>query len=41
VNHGFEKPLFEEQIGRVMLYSGAGMLAVGAFIISKIVKIEV
>jgi tight adherence protein B len=41
VNHGFEKPLFEEQIGRVMLYAGAGMLATGGFIISKIVKIEV
>jgi tight adherence protein B len=41
VNHGFEKPLFEEQIGRIMLYTGAGMLAVGAFIISRIVKIEV
>jgi tight adherence protein B len=40
-NHGFEKPLFEEQIGRIMLYTGVGMLAVGSFIISKIVKIEV
>jgi tight adherence protein B len=41
VNHGFEKPLFEEPIGHIMLYAGAGMLAVGSFIISKIVKIEV
>jgi tight adherence protein B len=41
VNHGFEKPLFEEEVGRIMLYAGAGMLAVGSFIISKIVKIEV
>jgi tight adherence protein B len=41
LNHGFEKPLFEEQIGRVMLYTGAAMLVVGAFIISRIVKIEV
>jgi tight adherence protein B len=41
VNHGFEKPLFEEPIGHVLLYAGAGMLTVGSFIISKIVKIEV
>lgn len=41
VNHGFEKPLFEEQIGHIMLYTGAGMLAIGGFIISRIVKIEV
>jgi tight adherence protein B len=41
VNHGFEKPLFEEPIGHILLYAGAGMLAVGSFIISKIVKIEV
>jgi tight adherence protein B len=41
VNHGFEKPLFEEPIGHIMLYAGAGMLAVGSLIISKIVKIEV
>jgi tight adherence protein B len=41
VNPGFEKPLFEEPIGHVMLYTGAAMLAIGSFIISKIVKIEV
>jgi tight adherence protein B len=41
VNRGFERPLFEEPIGHTLLYAGAGMLAVGSFIISKIVKIEV
>jgi tight adherence protein B len=41
MNHGFEKPLFEEQIGRIMLYAGACMLCIGSFIISRIVDIEV
>jgi tight adherence protein B len=41
VNPGFEKPLFEEHIGHVLLYSGACMLGFGSFIISRIVKIEV
>lgn len=41
VNHGFEKPLFEDPTGRVMLYAGVGMLAVGALIIRQIVNIEV
>jgi tight adherence protein B len=41
VNPGFERPLFEQPIGRMMLYTGAGMLAIGAFFIRKIVSIEV
>lgn len=41
VNSGFEKPLLEEPIGRTMLYTGAGMLTIGAIIIRKIVDIEV
>jgi tight adherence protein B len=41
VNRGFEEPLFEDPIGRIMLYVGAGMLFVGAMVIRKIVKIEV
>jgi tight adherence protein B len=41
VNRGFEEPLFEDPIGRIMLYVGAGMLVVGGAIIRKIVKIEV
>ena len=41
VNSGFEKPLFDEPAGRVMVYTGAGMLVVGALVIRKIVDIEV
>lgn len=41
VNRGFEKPLFEDPIGHIMLYTGAGMLVVGGLIIRKIVDIEV
>lgn len=41
INPGFEKPLFNEHIGHVMLYAGACMLVLGSFIISRIVKIEV
>jgi tight adherence protein B len=41
VNPGFEKPLFENHTGRIMLYAGAGMLVLGSFVINKIVKIEV
>ena len=41
VNHGFEKPLFEEPMGRMMLYAGGGMLVIGSLIIRKIVDIEV
>jgi tight adherence protein B len=41
INHGFEKPLFTEPIGHIMLYVGGGMLATGSFIISRIVDIEV
>jgi tight adherence protein B len=41
VNPGFEKPLFTDPIGRIMLYCGAGMLVVGGLIIRKIVDIEI
>ena len=41
VNSGFEKPLFEEPLGHIMLYAGAGMLVVGGLLIRKIVNIEV
>jgi len=41
VNHNFEKPLFEDHLGRMMLYAGSGMLVIGSFVISRIVKIEV
>ena len=41
VNSGFEKPLFDEPVGRMMLYTGAGMLFIGALFIRKIVDIEV
>lgn len=40
-NPGFEKPLFEDPFGRILLYCGAGMLAVGTFVISRIVDIKV
>lgn len=41
VNPGFEKPLFTDPTGRIMLYCGCGMLVVGGIVIRKIVNIEV
>jgi tight adherence protein B len=41
VNPGFEKPLFYDPVGKIMLYCGAGMLVLGGLIIRKIVDIEV
>jgi tight adherence protein B len=41
VNPGFEKPLFYDPIGKMLLYCGSGMLVVGTFIVRKIVDIEV
>lgn len=41
VNPGFEKPLFTDPTGRIMLYCGCGMLVVGGLVIRKIVNIEV
>jgi tight adherence protein B len=41
INPGFEKPLFQDHLGRTMLYCGAGMLTVGTLVIRKIVDIKV
>jgi len=41
INPGFEKPLFEDPLGRTMLYCGAGMLTLGTLVIRKIVDIQV
>jgi tight adherence protein B len=41
LNPGYAKPLFHDPLGKKMLYIGAGLIALGGFIISRIVKIEV
>lgn len=41
VNSGFEKPLFNDPVGKIMLYCGMGMLVLGGLTIRKIVDIEV
>jgi tight adherence protein B len=41
VNPGYSSLLFQDPIGRVALYIGGGLMCVGAFVISKIVKVEV
>lgn len=38
---GYARPLFTDPLGRKLLYAGGGMISIGAFIISRIVKIEV
>ena len=41
INPGYAGPLFHDPLGQKMLYAGFGLIAIGGFIISKIVKIEV
>lgn len=41
INPDYAKPLFTDPLGKKMLYTGAGLISVGAFFINKIVKIEV
>lgn len=41
INPGYARPLFTDPLGKKMLYMGMGLIAVGAFFINRIVKIEV
>lgn len=41
VNPGYSNVLFHDPTGQKMLYAGGGLIALGAFIISKIVDIKV
>ncbi len=41
INPGYAGPLLHDPLGRKMLWTGAALISIGSFIISKIVSIEV
>ena len=41
INPGYGRPLIEDPMGKKLLYLGAGMIAIGGFLINRIVQIEV
>jgi tight adherence protein B len=41
LNWKFEKMLFTEELGRVFVYIGLGLMLVGVFVIRKIIDVKV
>jgi len=41
IDPGYGRPLFTDPLGKKMLYAGMGLISLGAFMIHRIVKIEV